>query len=188
MGSIQRTRYDAVAMVIHWLTAALMIYMVFFGEDLMKEGEHAAKAGDAANATFEPSVHVSLGVSILLLTLLRILWRVTHTAPPYPVTMKRYEVIASKSIHGLFYLLMILIPLTGWLSFGGFLEELPAMAGVQIFGMYPVPAAPVTGESFKELHEIGSNVAIALIILHVLAALKHQFLDRDGILKRMLPY
>ena len=112
----------------------------------------------------------------------------THTAPPYPVTMKRYEVIASKSIHGLFYLLMILIPLTGWLSFGGFLEELPAMAGVQIFGMYPVPAAPVTGESFKELHEIGSNVAMALIILHVLAALKHQFLDRDGIFKRMLPY
>ena len=188
MGSIQRTRYDAVAMVIHWLTAALMIFMIFFGEDLMKDGEHSAEASDVANATFEPSIHVSLGVSILLLTLLRIIWRVTHTAPPYPVTMKRYEVIASKSLHGLFYLLMIGIPLTGWLAFGGFLEEVPAMAGVQIFGAFPVPAAPVTGESFKELHEIGSNIAMVLIILHVLAALKHQFLDRDGILKRMLPY
>lgn len=187
MGGIQRTRYDAVAMSIHWLTAALMIFMVFFGEDLMKEGEHAAKAGDTANATFEPSIHVSLGFAILLLTVLRIVWRMSHTAPPYPATMKGYEVIASKSLHGLFYLLMVGIPLTGWLTFGGFLAEVPAMAGVTVFGTFAVPAAPITGETFKEMHEIGSNIAMVLIILHVLAALKHQFLDRDGILKRMLP-
>lgn len=186
--SKERTRYDSVAMIIHWITAILMIYMVFFGEDLMKEGEHAAKAGDLANATFEPSIHVTLGISILLLTVLRIIWRVTHTAPPYPASMKRYEVIASKSMHGLFYLLLIGIPLTGWFTFGGFLAEVPAMSGVQVFGAFPVPAAPMTGESFKELHELGSNFAMALIILHVLAALKHQFIDRDGIFRRMLPY
>ncbi len=188
MGSIQQSRYDAVAMIIHWLTAALMIYMVFFGEDLMKAGERAAKAGDMANATFEPSIHVSLGAAILLLTVLRIVWRMTHATPPYPASMKRYEIIASKSLHGLFYLLLIGIPLTGWLTFGGFLAEVPAMAGVKMFGAFPVPAAPVTGETFKELHEIGSNIAMVLIILHVLAALKHQFLNRDGILKRMLPH
>lgn len=187
MGNTQRTRYDAVAMIIHWVTAILMIYMVLFGEDLMKEGEHAAEAGDLANATFEPSIHVSLGIAILLLTVLRIVWRMTHTAPPYPASMKRYEVLASRSLHGLFYVLMLAIPLTGWLTFGGFLAEVPAMAGVQVFGAFPVPATPVTGEAFKELHEIGSKAAMVLIILHVLAALKHQFLDRDGILKRMLP-
>lgn len=188
MGSLERTRYDAVAMIIHWITAILMIFMVIFGEDLMKEGEHAAKAGDVANATFEPSIHVSLGVAILLLTVLRIIWRVTHAAPPYPATMKRYEVVASKSLHGLFYLLLIAIPLTGWLTFGGFLAEVPAMEGVRVFGMFPVPVAPVTGKSFKELHEIGSNAAMILIILHVLAALKHQFVDGDGIFRRMLPH
>ncbi len=188
MGNSQQARYDAVAMVIHWLTAALMIAMIIFGEDLMESGERAAKAGDIVNITFEPSLHVSLGVAILLLTLLRIVWRMTHAAPAYPATMKRYEIVASKSLHGLFYLLMIAIPLTGWLAFGSFLAEAPAMAGVQVFGAFPVPASPVTGESFEEFHEIGSNLAMVFIILHTLAALKHQFLDRDGILKRMLPF
>ena len=185
---LERTRYDAVAMVIHWLTAALMIFMVIFGEDLMKEGEHAAEAGDAANATFEPSLHVSIGAAILLLGVLRIVWRLTHASPPYPASMKRYEVIASKSLHGLFYLLLIGIPLTGWLAFGGFAAENPALEGVRVFGAFPVPASPVTGETFKNLHELGSNAAMVLIILHILAALKHQFIDRDGIFKRMLPY
>jgi cytochrome b561 len=183
-----KTRYDGVAMIIHWLTAVLMIYMVFFGEDLMKSGETLAKAGDTANATFEPSIHVTLGVSILLLTLLRILWRVTHTAPAYPARMKRYEVVASKSLHGLFYILLIAIPLTGWITFGGFSEEVPAMAQAQLFGLFAMPQPPFTGEWAKELHELGSNAAMILIGLHVLAALKHQFIDKDGIFGRMLPW
>jgi cytochrome b561 len=82
MGLVPKSRYDGVAMIIHWLTAVLMIYMVFFGEDLMKAGERLAKAGDTANATFQPSIHVTLGVSILLLTILRIIWRITHTPTP----------------------------------------------------------------------------------------------------------
>ena len=183
-----KTRYDGVAMIIHWLTAVLMIYMVFFGEDLMKSGETLAKAGDTANATFEPSIHVTLGVSILLLTLLRIFWRVTHTAPAYPASMKRYEVVASKSLHGLFYILLIAIPLTGWITFGGFSEEVPAMAQAQLFGLFAMPQPPFTGEWAKELHELGSNAAMILIGLHVLAALKHQFIDKDGIFGRMLPW
>ena len=143
MGETKRSNYDAVSMIIHWVTAVLMIFMVFWGEDLMKDGERMAKSGDATNATFEPSIHASIGITILALTLLRILWRVTHTAPAYPATMKRYEVVASKAVHGLFYLLLIGIPLTGWLTFGGFSEEVPAMAGIQIFGAFPLPQPPL---------------------------------------------
>jgi cytochrome b561 len=188
MGNTQRTRYDAVAMTIHWLTAALMIFMIALGENMMESGEDAARAGDLAGATFPPTLHVSVGVSILLLTLLRIVWRMSHAAPPYPATMKSYEITASRALHGLFYLLMIGIPLTGWLAFGNFLSEAPALAGIKLFGLIPIPAAPLTGETFGDIHEIGSRLAMLLIILHTLAALKHQFLDRDGILKRMLPH
>ena len=187
MSSPLRTRYDGVAMAIHWVTAVLLIFMVIFGEDLMKDGEKAARSGDAAGATFGPSIHVTIGVTILVLTLIRILWRFTHTAPPYPAGMKRYELIGSKALHGLFYLLLIALPLTGWIAFSGLLEEAPAMAGVTIYGVFGVPQAPFTSHTVKELHELGSNAAIALIVIHVLAALKHQFLDGDGIFRRMLP-
>jgi cytochrome b561 len=183
----ERTRYDSVAMLIHWITAALMIFMIFFGEELMEAGEEAGETGEALAGTFGPSLHVSIGVAILLLTLLRILWRVTHKAPPYPVTMKRYELIGSAALHGLFYILLIGIPLTGWLAFGGFVAEEPAMAAVRMFGAFPVPAGPSGMGEAKELHEIGSNAAMVLTGLHILAALKHQFIDGDGLFRRMLP-
>jgi cytochrome b561 len=188
MSITPRSRYDGIAMLIHWLTAVLMIYMVFFGEDLMKSGEKLAKAGDTAGATFEPSIHVTLGVSIFVLTLLRIVWRLGHTAPAYPVTMKRYEVVGSKALHGIFYLLLLAIPLTGWIAFGGLAAELPVMSQVQVFGLFAMPQPPFTSHLFKDLHELGSNAAMFLIGLHVLAALKHQFIDKDSIFGRILPW
>lgn len=187
MGVVPNTRYDAVAMFIHWVTAALMIFMVIFGEDLMEEGEAISKLPDPTGATFLPSIHVSIGVAILLLTLLRIVWRVVHTAPPYPVTMKRYEVVASKSVHGLFYILLVAIPLTGWITFGRFSQGHAIMQQIEVFGLFTLPQPPFTAAWAKELHELGSNAAMALIALHVLAALKHQFVDGDGIFRRMLP-
>lgn len=190
MSATERSRYDGVAMTIHWITAALLLFMIFFGEDLIKAGEEAEEGGEAlanAGSTFGPSLHVSIGVTILLLTVLRILWRLGHKAPPYPATMKRYEVVGSAALHGLFYILLIGLPLTGWLAFGGFVAEEPAMAAVRVFGAFPVPASPVTGRTVKEIHEIGSNVAMVLAGIHVLAALKHQFVDGDGVFRRMLP-
>ncbi|MFN4142953.1 cytochrome b [Aestuariivirga sp.] len=187
MGANERSRYDGVAMIIHWVTAALMIFMVLFGEELMEAGEEAEEAGEALAGAFGPSLHVSLGAAVLALTLLRILWRLGHRAPPHPAGMKRWEVGLSHAVHGLFYLLLIGVPLAGWLAFGEFAREEPAMAAIRVFGAVPLPASPATGEWAKEVHEIGSNLAMLLIGLHVLAALKHQFIDRDGIMGRMLP-
>lgn len=188
MGIVPKTRYDGIAMLIHWLTAVLMIFMVVFGEDLMQEGAAVSKLADPTGATFQPSIHVSIGTAILLLTVLRIIWRVTHTAPPYPATIKRYEVIGSKSLHGLFYILLIVIPLTGWITFGNFSKIHEIMQQVQLFGLFTMPQPPFTAGWGKELHELGSNAAMVLIGLHVLAALKHQFIDKDSILSRMLPW
>ena len=83
--------------------------------------------------------------------------------------------------------LMIGLPLTGWLAFAEFLKEVPAMSGVTVFGLFPVPAAPLIGKLASGAHSLGSNVAMVLVILHVLAALKHQFIDRDSIFRRMMP-
>ena len=188
MALAPKTRYDGVAMIIHWLTAVLMIYMVFFGEDLIKSGMRAARAGATADVTFQPSIHVSLGLTILLLTLLRVVWRLTHTAPAYPASMKRYEVVGSKSLHGIFYLLLIGLPITGWLAFGEVAARLPALLGTSFYGVMPVPAPPFTAGIFGEMHSLGSNLAMALIGLHVLAALKHQFIDKDSIFSRILPW
>ncbi|MFM8746898.1 MAG: cytochrome b [Aestuariivirga sp.] len=182
------SRYDRVSMLIHWATAALLIFMLVFGEELMEAGEDAGEAGDALTGTFGPSLHVSIGALILALTLLRIIWRLAHPAPALPEGMKPYERILSRSVHGLFYVLLIAIPVTGWLAFGGFVKEEPAMAATRLFGALPMPLPPFTFSGAKDLHELGSNLAIALIALHVLAALKHQFIDRDGLIGRMLPY
>ncbi len=187
-----RTRYNGVAMALHWITALLMVFMIIFGEDLMEAGEYGDEAehvlGSASGAAFLPSLHVSIGMAILLLTVLRIAWRVMTPAPPYPATMKTWELAAAKITHVLFYVLMIGIPLTGWLAFGNFLREEPAMSAVRIFGLFSVPAGPYVGEFMTEVHEIGSNAAMVLLILHVLAALKHQFVDGDGVFGRMVPH
>jgi cytochrome b561 len=180
-------RYDRVSMLIHWTTAALLIFMLIFGEELMEAGEGGEEAGEALGGTFGPSLHVSIGVLILALTVLRVVWRLSHPAPALPPGMKPYERILSRSVHGLFYVLLIAIPLTGWLAFGGLVAEEPAMAAVRMFGAFPMPQAPFALGGAKDLHELGSNLAMALIALHVLAALKHQFIDRDGLIGRMLP-
>jgi cytochrome b561 len=183
MRHASKPRYDAVSMLIHWLAAGLMIFMMLLGEELMEMGDEAEELG----STFGPTLHVSIGASILILTLFRILWRMGHRAPPLNEGMKAYEVWGAKAIHGLFYLLMIGLPLTGWLAFGEFVQEEPAMAVVRIFGAFSIPSPPLWGEAAADIHEIGSKIAIALTALHVLAALKHQFINRDGTLWRMLP-
>lgn len=189
MISSERTKYDTVAMALHWIIAVLMIFMIFFGEDLMGEAEEAGEAGEAAMAgTFLPSLHVSIGATILILTLARIAWRLMNPPPPLPAAMAAWEVTLTKTVHGLFYVLMIALPLTGMMSYGRWLGENPAMSGVSLFGVLPVISLPNPGLPAGLLHNVGSKVAMVLTILHALAALKHQFINRDGLLARMSPH
>jgi cytochrome b561 len=178
-------RYDAIAMTIHWVTAVLMIVLILFGEDLIKQPRGAAP--DAA-VSGQPSLHVSLGIAVLILTVLRLVWRLMNPPPPYPAAMKPWEVLVSRIMHALFYILMVGVPITGWLAFAGYLGKHPALSATTVFGLFPVPAAPAALGGLGELHELGSNLAMVLVILHVLAALKHQFIDRDTIMRRMLPH
>jgi cytochrome b561 len=180
MAATTKTRYDAVAMSLHWLIAALLIFMLFFGEELME-------AEDGGGA-FAPSLHVSIGSAILVLSIFRLAWRLFNPPPAYPAGMASWERMAAKATHVLFYVLMIGIPLSGWLATPKFLSEEEAVAGLTLFGAFPLPGAPSLGLPMKGLHELGSNVGIVLLALHVLAALKHHFFNRDDTLRRMLPF
>jgi cytochrome b561 len=179
MTAAARTRYDAVAMSLHWLIAALLIFMLFLGEELMDEKEGGA---------FGPSLHVSIGSAILVLSVFRLAWRLLNPPPAYPAGMASWEQIAATATHMLFHALLIGIPLTGWLATPKFLREEGAVAGLTVFGVFALPAAPNLGLPMKDFHEIGSNLGIVLLALHVLAALKHHFINRDDVLRRMLPF
>jgi cytochrome b561 len=176
MNDTQRYTWGAIAL--HWLIAILMVFMLFFGEDLMH-------SRDAEKAPFLASLHVSIGVTILLLSLARLLWRLGHPPPPLPATMKPWERQAAHWGHVLFYVLMIGLPVTGWLAFTSFAARHSATAlSTQLYGLARVPAAPEV-PGMEGVHAIGSKIGIAIFILHVAAALKHQFIDRDGTLMRM---
>jgi cytochrome b561 len=167
-------------MSLHWFIAVLLIFMLFFGEELMK--------GKGAGGAFGPSLHVSIGSAILVLSVFRLAWRLINPPPAYPASMARWEQVAAKATHLLFYVLLIGMPLTGWLATPKFLSEKGAMMGLTIFGAFPPPGAPNLGLPMKAIHELGSNFGIALLALHVLAAFKHHFINRDGVLRRMLPF
>ena len=137
---------------------------------------------------FGPSLHVSIGSAILILSVFRLVWRLINPPPAYPASMASWEQMAAKATHVLFYVLLIGIPLTGWLATPKFLREEDAVAGLMLFGAFPLPRAPNLGLPMKDIHEIGSNLGIGLLALHVLAALKHHFINRDDVLRRMLPF
>jgi cytochrome b561 len=160
-------RYSTVAIVLHWTMAALIIYMLFFGEDWIAR----------ANGTFGPSLHASLGFLILVLTFVRLGWRIANPPPPLPASTSRWEAQASHITHGLFYLAMVALPLTGLTAFTSHMVKHPDSIGSSIFGLFPVPALPDFGfgNFVYLLHNLGSKAGIFLLFLHVAAALKHQF-------------
>jgi cytochrome b561 len=173
-------RYSTIAILLHWLIAGLMIYMLFWGEDLIAR----------AHGTDGPSRHATLGVSILILSLIRLIWRIANPPPALPATTATWEARASHWSHALFYILMIGLPLSGLTAFTSHIVEHPDAAPSQIFGLFAVPALPDFGFGGPAhlLHRIGSKAAIALLLLHVAAALKHQFWNKDGLLRRMSPH
>ncbi len=178
--SHHRSRYDFVAMSLHWVIAALMIFMLFFGEGLMNRRQPD---------TFNASVHASIGAAILLLSLARLFWRLRNPPPPLPAAMKTWEISLSKATHVVFYVMLIGLPISGWLAFSDTVAKHPAFLGTRFFGVIEVTQFPsAVSYPFDALHSLGSNFMIGLTALHVLAALKHQFFDNDGLIRRMMPF
>ena len=177
--SMRTTRYSQPAIWLHWITSILMLFMLFVGQGYMKV------PGGTSLAGWAPSTHASFGILILLLTLARLLWRLGNSPPAMPQTMYRWQVWAAHAVHWIFYALMIVIPLTGLLALAPYGAERLDLDQVTFFKLFPVALRFNVGDWVGDVHGVLFRVTKILVIVHVLAALKHHFWDKDRLLSRM---
>lgn len=178
--NISAARYSRGAVALHWIIALLIVsnfVLAWVAEDLPDEQKYALIGN-----------HKAIGLTVLVLTVVRIFWRLTHKPPPLLETLKNWEAALSKVVHVLMYGLMLAIPLAGW----GMSSIYAKGAPISMFGLFGFPAMPIaheksTQELFHELHEITATLMLVLLALHIGAALKHQLIDKDGTMRRMVP-
>jgi cytochrome b561 len=187
--TIVRNRYSSVAIALHWTIAALIIFNLVTGllhDDLSK----------ATNAWLMP-LHFSSGLTVLVLSVVRVGWRLAHPAPPHLPGIRRHEKILAAITYALFYILMLAMPLTGWMLISAHPAN-PAKPPFLLWGVVPWPmigflqtmAAPgqkQAHETLGNLHQWGGYTMIGLLALHIAGAMKHQFLDRVPEVQRMVP-
>lgn len=177
MMTLRPQRYSALAMLLHWAIALLLLFQIGLGwalEDLAK--------GAMQFAGYQ--FHKSIGITILLLSVARLAVRLMRPRPA-PVPDGKVQMLLASVVHGLLYAVMIVGPLTGWIIVSTAKVRLQTM----LFGTVPWPDLPV-GQGLHEpaevLHRVLGAVGIALIVLHVAGALYHHF-KREDVLGRMLP-
>jgi len=171
------TRYDPIAITFHWLLALAIVGSFCVGLYMSDLPMSPARL-----KLF--NWHKWAGITILTLSALRLLWRLAHR-PPADVPMPTWQRRAAHATHMVLYLLFFLVPLAGWAysSAAGF--------PVVVFGVIPlpdfVPVDKALAEVLKSRHQMLAFALAFVVLLHIAAALKHQFLDRDGLLQRMWP-
>lgn len=174
-----RRRYSGVAMTFHWVIAILVIMNWRIAE--------AAENLDGPVAGTVWNYHKAWGITILVLSLARLGWKLAHPGPPFPAHYKPWERTLARSVHFTFYALLIGLPIGGWIanSLGG--------RTIDFFGLFTIPALPLgpdkeLGGAIFDAHAAGGTFLLLLIALHVVGAVKHLVIDRDGALFRMLPF
>lgn len=178
------TRYNAIAISLHWLIAVTLIGLLIVGF-VMGEIDRSSPLKYTLY-----QLHKSFGITILVLSLLRLVWRITHKTPPLPASSKSWEKGLAHCTHAGFYLLMIGLPVVGWLGVSTSPFKIPTV----IFGLFTLPPLPffqnVNGASRQlfELHETMAYGLIGLLALHLGAALKHHFILKNDIVLRMTPF
>lgn len=182
-------RYTAVAITLHWLIAVLLISnigLAWYFNTLQGLPKIAPT-----------QLHKSIGITILLLSVLRLAWRFISPPPPMVAPIPRWQKIAAEAVHWLLYVVMIGMPLSGWALSSA--SRLIHVYPITLYGVVPWPAiGPLTTlprdqmhqahAAFTETHELLAKLAYLLIVMHVGAALMHQFIQRDGTLARMVPF
>lgn len=167
-------RYRPIVMWIHWISAGLIVWQWWLGRTFHHMPKGTAERGEMF------MMHKTVGVVILLLALVRLGVRLMNPPPPYPQDMPKWERAFAVWTHRLFYFLLIALPATGLMlvSKGGATTEL--LGGIN----FPTIPLPQIGEA----HEALVTLFIVLLALHVLGALKHQFIDKDATSARMWPF
>ena len=180
-------RYTGVAIALHWLIALLIVSLLIVGKFMTSLDE-----ADPLRFSLT-QWHKSFGITILLLTLARIIWRLSHKPPALPEQVRGWQKAASSVTHVLLYCLMLALPISGWIM----VSTSPLNLSTILYDVIPLPHLPVLAslankaqisDLFHEIHHISSGVMIALLLLHIGAALMHQFVHRDFVMERMAPH
>ena len=170
-------RYDNVAVALHWILVVGILCQIALGLYL-----NEVPRGTPARTVWV-NFHKSVGITLGVLILFRLYWRLTHRPPPLPDAMPRWERVAARLNHALLYACMVGLPVAGYIAsnFSKF--------GIKYFNLVELKPWGVDDrrvyEIFNGTHKVLAAVFVALIALHVAAALKHVAIDRDGILRRM---
>ena len=171
-------RYTSTAIALHWLIGLMILtsFAVGFYMSGLKFSPEKLKLYNW---------HKWAGITIFMLVLIRCLWRLTHAVPPPPANMPAWQHKVADATHYVLYALMIVIPLSGWL--------MSSAKGFQTvyFGVVPLPdllaKSKELGETLELVHRWLNYSMIAIVAVHAAAALKHHFIDKDDVLRRMLP-
>ena len=174
---VRTDRYSWGAIWLHWAIAVLVLANLTLGlfHESLLDG-----------LGWVIPIHRAIGVTVLVLTLLRLAWRLTHRPPLLPRAVAGWERAAAAVVHWCFYALLLAVPLSGWI-----LSSNPARPRpMSWFGLFAIPALPVSGAAARLGHEahglLGYTMA-GLVAVHIAAALRHHFLLRDSVLGRMAP-
>jgi cytochrome b561 len=178
-------RYTHVAILLHWAIAAAILFNLatgFFMEGFKGDLKHIVV-----------SLHSSAGLTILLLSVARIAWRLTHRPPPLDRTLTKPERFAAEGVHGLLYFLMIAMPLAGWAissastrkGVGAAFYFLTPIPKLWFLAGLPMAQKVAAHDQAVWAHKTGGWILLGLLVLHVAGALKHQFVDRRPQFARM---
>ena len=187
MAPVETTRrYTLVAILLHWTSALCVLVLIGLGLTMA----HAALTPMRQFQLYQ--WHKSVGITVLALTVLRVLWRLSHRPPAHPAGMPPRERRAASAAHGLLYLLLVGLPLTGWAVVSLSPFDIPTV----LYGLLPWPHLPLNAlvpdqaaaeGALKQVHAYGAWLLAALLVLHVAAALRHHLILHDDVLRRMLP-
>jgi cytochrome b561 len=182
------THYGSVAMFFHWVIALFIIVNICLGlyfNDLPHSDPNFFRLAQ---------IHKSIGLTVLVLSVLRVLWRLVNPVPPLPATMNRSLKFLARATQFILYVLIVAIPLSGWIMASAsrlgiatpyfFLFDWP---NLPFFNGLDVHARVAAHEQWEDIHTALAWSAIVLIPLHVAGALYHQFIRRDDVMKQMLP-
>jgi cytochrome b561 len=182
-------RYGGVAIVLHWTIAAAILFMFWLGP-------YMADLPETDPLQFPLfQLHKSIGLTILVLSLVRLVWRLVNPLPALPPRMSNWERITARAVHRLFYFFMIAVPLLGWAT----VSSAPLGVPTMWFGLFEWPhlwflsdlpraEKRIVEPSLMTAHGVLAFTMMGLVALHVAAALKHHFIDRDNVLKHMLSW
>jgi cytochrome b561 len=172
-----RLQYGSTAKVFHWLIVALLVVQYLIGW-LMPDIHRGMQPG------VPMTLHLSFGLSILILITLRLFWRLMHPVAPES-SLSSWQRLSSELVHWLLYILVLATTVTGWLfaSFRGW--------SVSFFYLFPFPMLAsdnaAAGRAIDGLHQVAEWTLLVFIGLHVLAALVHLLVYRNRVMQRMLP-